>query len=204
MGEEGFGIVSVLLTPGQMAAACEAAGLDYAAVEWCDRVPPQDDPLLNRLVLSLGEEAEAGGLGGRVYAEALMQAAAAHLLRYHSVQEGRPKRFTGGLTKRQIRAVEDYARTHLDADVALADLAKQAGLSQYHFCREFGRTTGETPARFLTRLRMEKAARLLRTTEQTALAVALDVGYSSAGAFSTAFKRHHGLTPSAYRTMTED
>lgn len=61
--------------------------------------------------------------------------------------------------------MEDYARAHLSADVALADLAAQAGLSQFHFCREFGHTTGETPARFLARLRMDEAARHLRRTE---------------------------------------
>lgn len=85
---EGAGIVSVLIMPGQMAEACRAAGLDYAAVEWCDRFPEQEDPLLDRLVRALGDEAEAGGLGGRVYAEALVQAVAAHLLRHHSVQGG--------------------------------------------------------------------------------------------------------------------
>ena len=200
-GPGGFGVVSVLLPPAVLAEACCAAGLDYAAVEWCDRFPGQD-AVLNALVRALGAEAEAGGPGGRVYAETLAAALAAHLLRVHSVQEGRPDVFTGGLTGRQRRATEALAHARLaDPDLALADLAAAAGLSAFHFSREYKRTTGEAPFAMLRRLRLDEAARLLRETARPVVAVGLAVGYGSAGAFATAFKRHHGASPSAYRRL---
>ena len=200
-GSKGFGVISVLLPPAVMAEACRAAGLDYAAVEWCDRFPGTD-AVLDALVRALGAEAEAGGPGGRVYAETIAAALAAHLLRGHSVQEGRPETFTGGLTVRQRRASEALAHARLaDADLALADLAAAAGLSAFHFSREYKRTTGQAPFAMLRRLRLDRAARLLRETARPVVTVGLEVGYGSAGAFATAFKRHHGASPTAYRRL---
>ncbi|WP_236002005.1 helix-turn-helix transcriptional regulator, partial [Paraburkholderia elongata] len=73
------------------------------------------------------------------------------------------------------------------------------GLSSFHFARVFRRETGETPHQFVTRLRLEEAARLLRATDQTVLQVAITVGFENASHFSVQFKRGYGVTPLAYR-----
>jgi AraC family transcriptional regulator len=95
--------------------------------------------------------------------------------------------------------VTDYIRANLAADLSIDELAGQAGLSSFHFARVFRREAGETPHQFVTRLRLEEAARLLRATDQTVLQIAIAVGFESASHFSVQFKRGYGVTPLAYR-----
>jgi AraC-like DNA-binding protein len=65
--------------------------------------------------------------------------------------------------------------------------------------QRFGRLVGEPPMAYLTGLRLAQAADLLRETDATLEAVARKVGYGTAFALSTAFKREHGVSPQEYR-----
>ena len=78
-------------------------------------------------------------------------------------------------------------------------LAKAAGLSRAAFARRFARSLGESPIARLARLRLEDAARVLVQSDASLAEVASRVGYSSEFAFSRAFKRHHALSPAAFR-----
>ncbi|WP_212735361.1 helix-turn-helix domain-containing protein [Herbidospora galbida] len=69
----------------------------------------------------------------------------------------------------------------------------------YHFVRVFREATGETPHRYLTRLRIEQARRLLSTSPLSIEQIAPRCGFASPGALSSAFLRHTGVRPSAYR-----
>jgi AraC-like DNA-binding protein len=80
-----------------------------------------------------------------------------------------------------------------------AALAGQAGLSRAAFCARFTRLVGEPPISYLTGWRLTLAADLLRDTDATVAAVAREVGYENAFAFSTAFKRVHGRSPASWR-----
>lgn len=81
----------------------------------------------------------------------------------------------------------------------VAELAAVGGLSRSAFADKFKRTTGESPAAYLARLRAQRAMALLRTSDLGLEAVAAQVGYANAFAFSKAFKRETGLAPGAYR-----
>lgn len=105
-------------------------------------------------------------------------------------------------TKRVDRVI-DYLRAHLDKPVKLQDLANVACLSPYHFHRIFRSMTGETVNAFANRLRLEKAARLLRRTEQSATAIAMACGFSSPATFSRSFDKAYGITPTQYRKSGE-
>jgi hypothetical protein len=74
-----------------------------------------------------------------------------------------------------------------------------AGVSKYHFVRSFVATYGETPIRYLTRRRIERAQDLLRHANLTVTEVCMAVGFSSLGSFSSRFTRFVGENPSAYR-----
>lgn len=78
-------------------------------------------------------------------------------------------------------------------------LAGEAGSSRAVLAERFQTFLGEPPITYLTRWRMQLAARKLRTTNDTVMGVALDVGYESEAAFSRAFKREFGVPPSKYR-----
>ena len=79
----------------------------------------------------------------------------------------------------------------------LATMAKRANLSRNGFANEFRKVVGTTPAEFLTGIRIAQAQRLLRKGRPVAL-VAEDVGYNSQPAFSRAFIRELGVSPSTW------
>jgi AraC family transcriptional regulator len=100
---------------------------------------------------------------------------------------------------RRVQPALAYAAKHLDEDVSLAALARQAGLSPFHLQRIFTATVGETPKEATLRLRLGHAAVLLLTTKDSILDVALSCGFQSHEAFIRAFRRRFEMAPSVYR-----
>ena len=98
--------------------------------------------------------------------------------------------------KRLCRARDFIADSHEDS-VQLADMARAAGLSPFHFQRLFRRAMGETPHAYLTRVRLDHAKKILARGGSVTDAC-FDVGFSSVGTFSALFAREVGFAPSAY------
>ena len=99
----------------------------------------------------------------------------------------------------RINRVIDYLRGNLDRQVKLEELAKVACFSEFHFHRIFSAVSGETLNKFTNRLRLEKAARLLRYSDQSLTDIALDCGFSSSATFSRAFRSAYDTSPSQFR-----
>ncbi len=99
----------------------------------------------------------------------------------------------------RIDRVIDYLRENLHRPVKLAELARVACFSEFHFHRIFGAVSGETLNSFTNRLRLEKAARLLRYSEQSLTDIALACGFSSSATFSRAFRAGYATSPSEFR-----
>ncbi len=104
---------------------------------------------------------------------------------------------------RRIDRVIDHLRENLHRPVKLAELADVACFSEFHFHRIFGAVSGETLNNFTNRLRLEKAARLLRYSEQSLTDIALDCGFSSSATFSRAFRSGYDTSPSQFRKSGE-
>ena len=85
--------------------------------------------------------------------------------------------------------------------MTLDELAEVAGLSKYHFLRQFSQAVGMTPGAYLRTLRLCQAARKLRSSELPILEIALSVGFADHPSFSRAFARHMGMTPSEYQKL---
>jgi AraC-like DNA-binding protein len=83
----------------------------------------------------------------------------------------------------------------------VASLAQHAGVSRTVFAERFTRLLGEAPLAYVSRCRMHLGARLLETTDDTVLQVALNAGYESEAAFNRAFKREFDLPPARYRNQ---
>ena len=81
----------------------------------------------------------------------------------------------------------------------VAALARAAGLSQAHFSRAFRKAFGEPPHAYLLTRRLERAAALLRNTDDSVADICVAVGLTSIGSFTTSFKRMYGRSPAAYR-----
>lgn len=98
-----------------------------------------------------------------------------------------------------LRRARDHVDRQYQAELDLDQLACVAGVSKYHFARCFEAAYGETPMRYLTRRRIERAQDLLRSANLTVTEVCMLVGFSSLGSFSTRFVALVGETPTAYR-----
>jgi AraC family transcriptional regulator len=99
-----------------------------------------------------------------------------------------------------VNRVVDYIDAHLAEPLDLETLAEVAHFSPWHFHRLFQALTGETAADRVRRRRLETAAaRLLASPPESALSIALDVGFGSAEVFTRAFRAHFGVTPTAWR-----
>jgi AraC-like DNA-binding protein len=94
-----------------------------------------------------------------------------------------------------LRRIEAEASEPL----ALADLAREASMSRYHFLRSFRHMVGLTPHQYVLRTRLHRAAVRLRRTTESISAIAFDVGFNDLSTFNRRFRRVMGVSPRAYR-----
>jgi transcriptional regulator GlxA family with amidase domain len=101
-----------------------------------------------------------------------------------------------------LRAAKDLIDRHFAEPLDVAALADAACCSRYHFQRSFRAAYGVTPARYLTRRRIERATDLLGAVNLTVTEVCGLVGFASLGSFSTRFSELVGESPSSYQVRT--
>ncbi|WP_137974137.1 AraC family transcriptional regulator [Pseudomonas sp. F(2018)] len=162
-------------------------------------LPIQANSSLAALVELLRQEAESARQGARSLIDHLSGALFTLILRTHLEQQPVLSGALALLTDRRLaRAwqamLDDPARPW-----SVSELAALANQSRATFARNFAALAGTSPGAMLTRLRMEKARLLLRTSTLSLNAVALEVGYESPAAFSRAFRQCHGDAPGRYR-----
>lgn len=110
-------------------------------------------------------------------------------------------------TQLQAQAVEGQRLTnllswladHYDRPMTVEDMASQAGMSPRTFARVFVAETGDTPALYLEKLRLEHAVRLLETTGTSLDVTAQECGFTGHEQLRRTFQRHKGITPQAYQ-----
>jgi AraC-like DNA-binding protein len=88
--------------------------------------------------------------------------------------------------------------------LVVEDVARAAGLSLYHFIREFRRAFGCTPGRYLRERRLTRARQLLAISDLPVTEVCFAVGFESLGSFCTLFRKSEGTTPAAYRAAQRE
>ncbi|MFC3455639.1 AraC family transcriptional regulator [Amycolatopsis speibonae] len=150
------------------------------------------DPLLGELVRAVGNAGENDDL----YAESAAAFLTVHLLTRHA---RKPEQPGTGREDNRVRSAVAMMRERLAEPLSVAEIAGEVHLSVYHFIRVFKEKTGEAPHRYLGRLRIEKARRLLRGTGFPIAQIARSCGFATPGALSAAFLRHTGSRPSEYR-----
>jgi AraC family transcriptional regulator len=157
------------------------------------------DPITSRLLLSASDSLEGNGALDALFRHQLTDLLATRVLAAHTGSPTTIQPTMGGLSpKVMLRAIERL-RSDSDADVSLAALASDAGLSRFHFCRAFKDSTGLSPHAWLRQYRIEQAMNMLRDTDESVVSVAVALGYSSQTAFAAAFRKLTGETPSDWR-----
>ena len=84
--------------------------------------------------------------------------------------------------------------------MTVEELSAKAGFSKYHFIREFSRATGYTPLEYINMVRIEKASRMLETSDDTIAQISVSCGFPTPSYFSKLFLRVRGVTPSKWKS----
>jgi len=100
---------------------------------------------------------------------------------------------------RRIATVLRHIEAHADAPLSIAELARVAAMSPYHFLRVFRAVVGAPPHQFILRTRLQNAAAGLQRSSRSVLEIALDSGFADLSTFNRRFHVIMGATPTAYR-----
>jgi AraC family transcriptional regulator len=193
--------LAMYLDPSMVRRAASESQLssNFEVRERCTR----SDGVISSIGMALLGELESAGLSGRLYAESLANLLAVHLLRHYTSGGSDLQRITGGLSAQKLKHVLAFVAENYSNDIHLAELASVAGMSCFHFAREFKRSTGTTPHQYLIKFRVERAKALLAEAELPLTEVGLQSGFSHQSHFTRLFRRFTGTTPHCYRLMLQ-
>jgi len=158
----------------------------------------QQSPFLHALGRAMWAEASGASAHGALFVDLSLELLLLSLRRL--ADEAAPSPLSrGGLASWQERRTTEFLASHLHEDVSLNQLADVAGLSSFHFARQFKQSTGLPPHAYLRRLRCERAKELLAGTGLSVGEIAAAVGYETPQAFARMFRAEVGTSPSEYR-----
>jgi len=160
-----------------------------------------NDPVISSVGLALMSELESEREEGKLYAESLANLLALHLVRHYTTAKNGTSPVTGGLSGHKLRLVLEFIDANYALELSLAELAAVAGMSTFHFAREFKRTTGTTPHQYLLKLRIDRAKELLSGSQMPLVDVGSQSGFSHQSHFTRLFRKLTGTTPQSYRLM---
>ena len=102
-----------------------------------------------------------------------------------------------------VGSIQEYIDSHYHEDLTLDALAQRFSINKYYLQKIFKQHIGLSPNEYLTRSRLAVAKQLLRTTNDSMIRIAEEVGYT-ASYFDNVFKKYEGVTPRAYRQSWYD
>ncbi|MFF2754058.1 bifunctional transcriptional activator/DNA repair enzyme AdaA [Psychrobacillus sp. NPDC058041] len=100
-----------------------------------------------------------------------------------------------------VQNVITFLINHSNEKLTLVDIANHVGVSPYYLERLFKQETSKTPRMYLEKIRVDKAAHLLKNTDMTNLEICYEVGFQSASNFYKVFFDTKNCTPSNYRKL---
>lgn len=150
--------------------------------------------MANLLVQAMAEERS-----NALFVEHILLALRIHVAQLYGGMAAQSRRTPGGLASWQEQRAKDLLQAHFAGPVSIADLARECGLSPSHFTRAFRQTLGMQPYRWLSRLRIEEAKRLLRLNTLPLSEIALACGFGDQAHFTRVFSREVGAAPGAWQ-----
>ena len=164
-----------------------------------------DDPELQRLAAAFKCELTRPA-GGSLVADGLRIAFIVHVLERYSSAAGHPllRRPVKSLGVQTLRQLDDYIAEHLGDDIALDDLARQIGLSRFHFARAFRASAGISPYRYILTRRLERARTMLAHSRSMPSEIASATGFADQSHLTRAIKSRYGVTPAVLRRKEQD
>ena len=159
------------------------------------------DEVISQIGLSILSEMASETAAGHMFVETASLALAARLVHKYcdSGSSTLAAPASHPLDHGRLRRVLDYISAHLADEITLADLARVAGLSTFHFARTFTLAIGVSPQRYVSRIRLENAMAEIAAGRLPLARIALNARFSSQASFTRAFRRATGMTPGEYR-----
>jgi AraC-like DNA-binding protein len=99
----------------------------------------------------------------------------------------------------RLCSAREALRASTECPPSIRQVARNAGISTFHFIRLFKACFGDTPHQVRVQAQIERAKTLLLASDRSVTDVCMEVGFSSLGSFSYAFSRRVGLSPSRYK-----
>jgi len=174
-------------------------------VTFLARAPSQRvrvEPGLGRVVREItGNPGSLDGVRGILVRALVVELLAGICLR---LQQGAGDSAQGSATEAQVVGLFRELEARCEEDWSLDRMAHAAGLKRSRFGTLCRRLTGESPIVHLNRLRIRRSRRLLRETEWTVTAIALECGFGSSQYFARTFRRYQGHEPTDYRRLSRE
>lgn len=191
----------MFLRPLFVRSAVQEFDVSYKELAFTPQIGFQSRHIQHIAMSLLGELNEAN-IVGRLYADSLAVGLAMQMSRRYSslrdVQIGH-----GGMPPHRLRKAIGLIDQHLAGEeegrVALRAVAKEVGMSYFHFSRAFKQSMGMTPTNYIAERRIERAKILMQETDLPISEIALRSGFSSQSHFTTSFHRLAGVTPRSFR-----
>ena len=128
---------------------------------------------------------------------------AARLLGTLAAQPVQPLRLSARDRRRAVR-VALWLEAHAGESLHLEQVARESGVSAFHFLRLFTRVIGVTPHQYLVRSRLRHAARLLAQDTRPIADIAYEVGFGDLSNFVRTFRRAAGVSPRGFRRASQN
>ena len=165
-----------------------------------------ESPELCYLVEMLKGEAAGMRQGSTSVVNALSAVLLVLMLRAYLAQEGQelPEGVLKGWRDKRLRGLIQAVIEQPEKPWNVEDMATEAKMSRAHLMRLFRQQTGSSPHAFVSRIRLQQAALLLKQRADSVLSIALSVGFSSETHFGKAFKKEYGISPGQYRKQPQE
>jgi len=192
-----FDLLHIYFPLSGLKLAARRFHIDFNGFEARDGSLYHSDEIAQRLGMQLLDALDDRGPAGRMYADGIAQALAAHLLHNYG-QVANPVR-PGTAEHQGLQFAFEYVERHPHETLSVARLARLAGMSEFHFARRFRQRYDITPHTHLLAVRLRLAKGDLAFSDKNILQIAMDCGFSDSSHFARLFRRAEGVTPLNYR-----
>lgn len=162
------------------------------------RIPP--DATVSSYVRTLVQNSESPHAASELVLKGTACLLIAHLIDCYTAEKLLPSKYDLRLSRmKKTNALLDFMHENYNCPLTTASLAEAYHFSEGHLCRIFRAATGKTVTQYLNQIRIEKAAVLLKNTDESVSGISQSVGFESLNYFDRVFRKRFGCSPVEYK-----